>query len=355
MFTVTLPMTLKSIAAAAGVSHMTVSRALRNDPRVSAATHARIQEVAERLGYRPNPLVSALMTQVRSGQPSGYKPTVGFLTSFPTRDGWRRIRLYREFYEGAKMGAGRHGYALEEFWRTEPGMSDERLSRILRTRNIHGVILAPLAAPMGSVDLRWDNLCAVTLGYSIQTPDLHRVSNYQFRSMRLLLHKLRDLGYEKPGLALSRSLDDRVLHQWFGGFVVAQSMFPKRPVPLLIIPDEEWSGQRFSKWLEKHEPDVVIGQQKEPLDWIEKSGRRVGVDIGFAHLDCPSIDGYFSGLYQNGPEIGTAAADALIAKLQRNERGVPALPRTLLIEGTWVPGRTVRPRKERETPRGAAR
>ncbi|MDA3873295.1 MAG: LacI family DNA-binding transcriptional regulator, partial [Kiritimatiellae bacterium] len=34
--------TVRSIAAAAGVSHETVARALRNDPRVASATRERI-------------------------------------------------------------------------------------------------------------------------------------------------------------------------------------------------------------------------------------------------------------------------------------------------------------------------
>lgn len=58
--------TLKQIALEAGVSVMTVSRALRNQPSSASATRQRIQQIAERLGYRPNPLVSALMSYRRS-------------------------------------------------------------------------------------------------------------------------------------------------------------------------------------------------------------------------------------------------------------------------------------------------
>jgi hypothetical protein len=32
----------------------------------------------------------------------------------------------------------------------------------------------------------------------------------------------------------------------------------------------------------------------------------------------------------------------VIAMINRNERGIPELPRSLLIEGTWVEGQTVR-------------
>ncbi|MEU3297475.1 LacI family DNA-binding transcriptional regulator [Streptomyces longwoodensis] len=46
-----MPITSRDVAVMAGVSQPTVSRALRGDPRVSAATRARVLRAAEALGY----------------------------------------------------------------------------------------------------------------------------------------------------------------------------------------------------------------------------------------------------------------------------------------------------------------
>ena len=54
---------LKDIAAAAGVSEMTVSRALRNRGEVASETRRRIEEVAARLGYVPNRIAGALASR----------------------------------------------------------------------------------------------------------------------------------------------------------------------------------------------------------------------------------------------------------------------------------------------------
>ena len=47
--------TIKNIATELGISFSTVSRALQNNPRISAITKAKVWEVAKRINYIPNP------------------------------------------------------------------------------------------------------------------------------------------------------------------------------------------------------------------------------------------------------------------------------------------------------------
>ncbi|HEU5223984.1 MAG TPA: LacI family DNA-binding transcriptional regulator [Candidatus Lumbricidophila sp.] len=60
--------TIDDIAAAAGVSRQTVTRAMNGMPRISESTRARVLEVSERLGYRPNRFAANLArtAQVKS-------------------------------------------------------------------------------------------------------------------------------------------------------------------------------------------------------------------------------------------------------------------------------------------------
>ena len=57
---------MKQIAEEAGVSMMTVSRVLRNESNVAAATEEQIRAIADRLGYKPNRLVRGMQSG-RSG------------------------------------------------------------------------------------------------------------------------------------------------------------------------------------------------------------------------------------------------------------------------------------------------
>ena len=57
-----MPVTLADIARELGVSKMTVSRAINNQPLINAETRARVLEVARRLNYQPNQHARALAT-----------------------------------------------------------------------------------------------------------------------------------------------------------------------------------------------------------------------------------------------------------------------------------------------------
>ena len=57
------PISIKSIAREAGVSHSTVSRALRDSPLVNQRTKERIQWLARELDYFPNSIARSLVTR----------------------------------------------------------------------------------------------------------------------------------------------------------------------------------------------------------------------------------------------------------------------------------------------------
>jgi len=60
--TVTRAPNIRDVAREAGVSYQTVSRVLNDSPRLRPETRARVLEVIEQLGYRPNQAARALVT-----------------------------------------------------------------------------------------------------------------------------------------------------------------------------------------------------------------------------------------------------------------------------------------------------
>lgn len=119
--------TSHDIAREAGVSQPTVSRALRGDPRVAAATARRVRQTALRLGYVPDAAGRSLIT----GRAHSIAIVVADITN----------PFYPELVEALHRELGRSGYRgvlINE--RTDAG--DAELERMLRARVVDGAILA---------------------------------------------------------------------------------------------------------------------------------------------------------------------------------------------------------------------
>lgn len=335
------PVTMQMIADEAGVSRMAVSLALRNSPKISEATRERIREIAERLGYRPNPLVSALMTQLRDIRRVPRPTTIAFVTAFPTPDGWRRPGPFVEFYEGARARGEALGYTLEEWWAANPAMTLKRFSEILYNRNIHGVLVAPLPAGVSTLALEWPVFASATIAFSLSDPVLHRASNDQYQSIGLALQEMTKLGYKRIGLALTAEQDRRVQRKWSAGFLVYQQQIPENQrVPMLFA--DVGFPQAFTEWVEANKPDAILSQDPKCIEYLGRMKLQVPKDIGFANLALTDADTGMAGINQNGRIVGASAMDLVDAQLRRNERGLSSTPKTVLVQGRWVAGPTVR-------------
>lgn len=332
---------MQQIADAAKVSRMAVSLALRNSPKISAPTTKRIRDIADEMGYRPNPLVSALMTQLRHGREVKRPSTLAYVTAYPSEDGWRRPGPFVAFREGARRRAEQLGYSMEDWWLTRPGTTEQRFCDILYTRDIHGMIIAPLPAGGGEMRLDWARFAAATIGYSVSAPDLHRASNHQYGTITHALDELKQLGYRRIGLALAAESDARVKHHWSAGMLVYhQQIAESERVPLLLT-DGPFARQ-LAAWFSEHRPEVIISQEWQVMRVLDSLGLRVPQDVAFAHLAVGDDEHHWAGMNQNSELVGAAAVDLVDAQLRRNERGIPNVPKTVLIPGYWVAGPTVR-------------
>jgi DNA-binding LacI/PurR family transcriptional regulator len=200
-----------------------------------------------------------------------------------------------------------------------------------------------LPAAHGSLQLDWSHFSAVAIGHTLVRPDLHRVSTYRFQAMRLAVRRLRELGYRRLGLALDANQDDRVDQQWAAAFQWEQLQVPpSQRTELFLARKQDWRERSFVRWFAANEPEAILGYDPEIVVWLRGLGHQVPRDVGFAHLWNPDQTGAFAGIYHNPPALGAAVVDFLIGLIQRNERGVPTHPQTVLLEPKWQDGQTVR-------------
>src|SRR4029077_7484412 len=105
---------MAEIAQELGMASSTVSRALRGDPRISAEMRQRVETLAKNTGYRPNPLVSALMAS-RRRRGAGEVDVIALVTNYGGRESWRAKDVCRWEYEGIIARATALGFRVEIF------------------------------------------------------------------------------------------------------------------------------------------------------------------------------------------------------------------------------------------------
>ena len=341
--------TLRDVALEAEVHFTTVSLALRNSPQLPTATRERIRAVAQRMGYRPDPHLSALSAYRQSRRPPGFQASLAWITSHSTRDGWRAANQFREYHAGARERAEQLGYKLEELWLRAPGMTPNRAGQILRAKNITGLLMAPQPAPGLRIDLDWTRFCAVTFGYGLREPKLATVSNHQYHSGLRAVSELLNLGYRRIGLMLSPDHDAVIDHQYAGAYYgEMQRRSPENLIPVLFLPESAPLPRQesaFSEWIERHRPDAVLTMPYYNIRGLTAAaGLNVPRDLGVAFLNLigDMKDGKFAGMAEPSREVGGAAVDHLVSMINHDRRGIPATQTLILVESEWMPGKSVR-------------
>jgi LacI family transcriptional regulator len=328
--------TMNDIARASGFARATVSLALRNDSSLPLKTRKRILAVARRLGYRPNPLVSALMIMLRTKRPIERHTVLALVTSHPPADDWRKQRTFAEMAAGAQKRAVALGYRLEEFSLRAEGMTPQRYVAMLAARNIHGLIVNPLPHHQRELEIALGDFAVVGLGASVASPPIERVSNDHFQSVVLAMQECRKLGYERIGLAVSREMSERLENRWLSGFHLAeQRVPPSRRVPPLMPAQTAEVEQLLPGWYRKEKPDVVLFGYFSPRYQACLPAR-----VGIVALSVYDLNGPLTGIFQNSRAIGAVAVDHVVGRLQRNQFGPDTAARLHLMSGAWARGRT---------------
>ncbi|RRJ97953.1 LacI family transcriptional regulator [Opitutaceae bacterium TAV4] len=332
--------TMRDVANAAKVSAMTVSLALRNHPSIPDQTRQRIRTLAESLGYRPNPLVATLMTELRTKKRRGAAATIAYITRDLPVHTWVQTTTHAKFFLGAQRRAKSLGYRLEKFNLAEKGMTAERMAGILWQRNIRGIVLAPAPLLTRTEETCWQQFATVLLGFSITGLKGHRVANHHARTMMRVLTELHRCDYRRFGIVLHERENPRVDWSWLAGYDVFFRQDEKcRPIPVL-----SWNSQGdFDQWFRRWRPDAIATFDTCVADWLRQLGCDVPNEVGVAHLSLHPDECDFSGTDQHCEVIGATAVDVVIEEMHHNHLGVPRHPKTVLIESDWIAGATTRP------------
>ncbi len=324
--------TMRDIAREVGVSVSTVSKALRDDPSLPESRCRGIQQTARRLGYRPNPLVATLMAQLHHHRRRDDPHQIAWLDLWEGDPvGFTTFNVGPSL-EGARERAIELGYHIEVYRPAVEHITFAHLTRVLATRGHWGIIVPPVPDRHQKLPLDMKRLAAVTIGTSLKSPIIHRVSPNHFQAGLLAFKKMRGMGFRRVGMLLTASMNARVGGTWLGAFLSANAGLPPAEQTTPLILGLKTSGT-VASWVARERPDAVLLADSTLADeWLHQTRRGVR-SIGW--LIRPPGRNAYSGVDYDPEHLGRLAVDVVVGQIHRNERGSPTIPHTTVIDASW--------------------
>ena len=344
---------MREIAKLAGVGRTTVHLALKDSPSISKAVKERVRKIAEELGYRPNPLLAAYQSSIRSRKESTYQATLAWVDD---ADEGQWQGAVKSCFISAEKRAAALGYKLDRVvidrLPEENGQEHVFLiCRMLQSRGIHGVILAAWAHA-GFCRMEWPQMMVICVaqthlrigtGPELDAPHhgFHTVRTDYFENTTECINRLLKAGYKKLGMAITDWHDNAHARRERAAYLTNQSIESMGVLPVILVPGTESKlPPAFAEWVTKHRPDVVLTTTLLTKGWLKQMGMRIPEDIGLAHVSLADGEPGWTGIDPRMGDIMAAAVDLLSAHLLRNERGRPTCSNEVLIKGVWVQGKT---------------
>ncbi len=230
---------------------------------------------------------------------------------------------------GAKTRAEALGYGLEQFWTAERGMTDRRLSQVMKARGIVGVLLSPVMHEAEvTLDLEWDCFAPAVIGSARWNPELHHAGHHHYLAMRMALERLAAAGCRRPMAILETDVNERARRAWEAAFAV---FHPSRAAAAELL----WIGlpgdrRTLARRIKASRPDALVVSAHAILEQLRATERPI-INLHWVPT-APEI----GGVDQSYDMVAANAVDLVVSQLNSNETGVPPWPRMLLFPGRWV-------------------
>lgn len=337
--------TISEVARKVGCDKSTVSRALRNHAGVDPRTAERIRAVAEKMGYRPDPVQAYAAARRWRNRSAGGSYAVSLLMpQYGDEDGAapRRQRAER-LASTARARLSELGCSLDVL-NLSDYPSAGSLVRVLVARGVRGLIVPaiPSADQEKFSAFDWSRFTAVGCQIGWSLPPVHVVESDEHYGVQKAWRELVDRGYKRIGPALAAhepwAEDDYLRH----GAIAAERASMKRgmaKLPIFVGGTRDQAA--FATWFKKVRPDAVIGFHQGMLYWLRDLGVRVPDDVAFVSLHAAATDAAVAGLTIDHDRIARTAVDLLMAQIRENLWGMPTLRQRVRLEPVWKEGESL--------------
>lgn len=329
-------MTIKDIASVAGVSHTTVSRALRGHTRISTETIERIQKIADELGYVPNTVARGLKTR-RSR-------VLGVIV--------RRIDdpFFSEVLQGIEDVLQEADYSLFLAASRRNPDREREIMQAMGERQVEGVIVS--STQIQPEQLRqlghFDVPMILINNQAIDEPDIHSVYHDDAFGSQQLIQHLIDLGHQRIAF-LGNVHGGKTNADRLRGYreALLQAGLSINPDYIVVgkngQPDGGSEGIRDVLELSPRPTAVICYNDLMAIGAIQgvlQAGLHVPEDISITGFDNIELAGYVSPslttFHQPKYELGREAAQMMLRVLVNGETAVSSPQKVIMLRGELI-------------------
>ncbi|TFD73293.1 LacI family DNA-binding transcriptional regulator [Cryobacterium fucosi] len=324
--------TIKDVAALAGVSAATASRVLSGNPATSPDSRARVAAAVTELDYRPNAQARALR--------STRSDSIGLLVSDV------RNPFFADLAHTVEQAALAAGYVTLLGNANERKEQQDRYLDTLISRRVDGIIVAPLGDGSGSIrSLITREIPTVFVDRTVDGLDIPSVTTDSEAGIRQAVEHLAAAGHTRIGYisgpqatstgrdrfaAFTRAIADKGLSQdhelvYFGDYQAASGsagvhalLQLRRPPTALLAADSL----------------MAVGA----IAILHKLGRRIGVDIALIAFDdiewFALLNPALSVISHSVEEMGRIAVDMLLQVIDGGQPESVVLPSELIVRAS---------------------
>jgi len=306
------PVTIRDVAARAGVSHQTVSRVINAFERVTPETRQRVEKAIEELGYQPNAIARS-MADGRTYTLACISPN---LTDF----------TFASLIEGAEIEARQRGYFLLTATAPDADTFEMLVRQMVTSRRTEGLLVINPYSDQRHEYLP-QTVPLVFLGMRPRQEVGDSASIDEIQAGRLATQHLLSLGHRRIA-HITGPLCEDCSQDRMAGYIEALKAAGIEPNPYWVS-EGDWSataGEEVTRgWLVQDAPITAIFAQNDrmavgAIRALREYNRRIPEDVSVIGFDNIPLASYFdpplTTMFQDIQFIGREAARLLIKRLE---------------------------------------
>lgn len=337
------PINQRELAKCLGLSQATVSRALRGDRNIAAATRKRVFGAAEEYSYHPSPLLAARGARAHSGGRAmrGCPVAVIACKHAPDPDGFRKSVLKHYLPQAEKLGL-----QLTFFNVAGEKQSGRDFSNRLFLQGFQAIVFAYWRTRFEWLDnFDFSRFALVSTDPHFEARPMMTVRPQRGRSMSAAYRKAAERGWLRIGavvFAHTPPLPDQA--GFTAGFFKEQFLARGKPDPRLLhaVPLDSPPSERkaaLEGWIQETKPEAIIAPTSDFYDFVKNTKMRHRPHVILLHRHSADqapfeVDGFLD----PWQDVGRLTMDAVESAVRLRRFGLLQHPVLMSVPPRWMPG-----------------